>query len=454
MAFYVVGPGGTATGDAGRHAIQPTGTLAAFGVANYYPSGDDPWAATTPPIDNDVIIVAKTQNEVLTSASSWGDAPTVNEEIQVFSVDELALDQQANGAQFSWNNPLDLTLNGSITLFGITVSIGDDMLIPTSSRVLFIDSNIILSGGGDTITLNGAGTCLHLINSDITNVASSNNSSVALTNGSFMWQGGSVVNAGADIINLIRGSQNGTLGVILENVDCRAVSGFIFASFGQVIEDDNLSFRMSGCAMSNTAGFLEEDLGKTCQEMDVGDCSPDTANAYSQVFSASRGGRMQNDSVIFRQEDTAFFDSNKISLKVTTNAFSTRTRPFRIYFPNAFLPLSSPSTDTIRFRFVSTTVLTNADVWADVYCKDATTPFVYNTFSSRVGDILSTGTTYSDDSGNSDWRDGGGPLVGFNEYFMDIDTSSNPCGNSVPDIKMYISIPSTTVYFSPVIEAI
>lgn len=452
MAYYVVGPGGTAAGDAGRHVTQPTGTLAAFGAANYYASMDDAFAATTVPVSADSIIVAKTQNETITSTSNWSIAAGVDSELQIFSVDELALDQQDSGAAIGWSGGLDLRVQGNLTFFGITLNIGNDINVLESTRVLFINCDIVLTGNGDQIFINAQGACAILKNTTITSTFVNANTGVFCINGSFIMDGGAVVTSIDPLQNFIRGGDTGGITMLLNGVDLREVTTNIFGGFGASASDDTCVFEMSNCAINGTVSFVEEDFGQLCQTFEASNCSIGTADAYHQYYFQARGGFLQSNSTIFRSEDTAFFDNSKISLQVEANSAVTRTRPFEFKLPTAFLELSNVSTDTIRIRFVSTSVLTNADLWAEIYCRDGTTLPLYNSFINRVSDILGTGTTHTVDTG-SDWRDGGGPLTGYNEYLMDIDTSSNPCADSIPSIKIFIATPST-VNFSPVVEGV
>ena len=66
-------------------------------------------------------------------------------------------------------------------------------------------------------------------------------------------------------------------------------------------------------------------------------------------------------------------------------------------------------------------------------------------------DLMAAGTTLITDSG-SDWRDGGSALAGHNEYYIDVDTSGDVGGDTVPIVKVYITKPSVTIQLASIYE--
>ena len=165
----------------------------------------------------------------------------------------------------------------------------------------------------------------------------------------------------------------------------------------------------------------------------------------------------QDDSGIHRADDDAFENGDLMSLKVTTNANCDIHNPLRFEIPSGFLALSNASTDTVRVYCAVTnaTTLYTTTVWVDVYAQDGTNNHVYNHYSSRGTDFLNiTGTALTDDSGSSDWRNGGSALTAHNEYRIDVDTSGDAAADCVPKIVITVAEPSETIYFAVVADGV
>lgn len=456
MAFYYFKNGGTATGDAGRYATEQTGSFAGLGIGGYYNNADAAFAATTSPVAGDAIRGSRLHTFNNTSASSWSITAAIGAELTIISVSDTAIDSALAGAEETWNDGLDLTLTGNVTIYGMDLSIGDDLISSTGSRTKIIDSNITLTGAGDSISLNAVGSCLTMINTDIITVATNGNTGINLNNGKIEMIGGRLIDGGAALINFIRGGGNGDLDVNLVGVDMTSVTGTIFADFGASTADDFLRFRAQGCAINAAAAWTNEDFGFICQTLLATNSSDTSAAGLYQFYYKEHGGtvQQQDDTGIYRDETTAFADGTKVSFKVDTLAVPSITRPLVFDLPARFAQLSSASTDTVRIYFASTSTLTDNDIWAELYYPDGASNHIYNRLSNQNTDILAVGTTHTDDSASSDWRDGASPLAGYNEYRMDLDTSSDVGADSVPVIRIHCAIPSATIYIDVKVDTV
>lgn len=456
MAFYVFKSGGTATGDAGRYATQQTGTFAALGVANYYDDVDAAFAATTPPASGDFIQGSDAHTNTNTGASAWAITAAINTELVIMSVSDTAIDQASAGATESWNNGLDLTVTGSVTFHGMNFSIGDDLNVSTSSRVKFIDCDITLSGSGDRAFLNADGACLLLDNTTITTVVTNESTGINLSNGNFEMIGGSIVDGGAAMINLIQIGQNGDIDINIVGANLSTITGTIVQGFGATDGDDVMRCRIQGCAINAGAAFTDEAFGHDCQSLLATNSSSTSAAGLYQFYQQTYGGTVeeQDDTGIHRDETTAFTDGTKVSFKCITKANTTTTRPLEFDLPTRFAALSSASTDTIRIYFASTATLTDNDVWAELYYPDGTNNHVYNRVSNQNTDILAAGTEHTDDSGVSTWKDGVSDLTAHNEYRMDLDTSADVGADSVPIIRIHCAVASATIYFDTTVDVV
>jgi hypothetical protein len=140
-----------------------------------------------------------------------------------------------------------------------------------------------------------------------------------------------------------------------------------------------------------------------------------------------------------------------------TTASVSIAGPMVVDFPARYAALSSASTDTIRIYFavVNTTTLDNTNVWAELIYPDGTNNQTYNYLSNRNTNIIdATPTDWTDDSAGSTWKDGASDLTGYNEYYMDLDTSGDAGADCVPIIRIYVAEPSATIYFDSTVDVV
>ena len=87
---------------------------------------------------------------------------------------------------------------------------------------------------------------------------------------------------------------------------------------------------------------------------------------------------------------------------------------------------------------------------------DGTNNHISNRVTTRNTDRLalaSAGTPLTTDSGST-WKDGGSDLVGYNEYYIDIDTSGDVGADAVVMPRIYVAIPDTVIYFDPILDSV
>jgi hypothetical protein len=268
--------------------------------------------------------------------------------------------------------------------------------------------------------------------------------------------GGSVTTTTAGLDDLARGSSPMTL---FAGVDLTSVTGFILGVTGQFFSDDGFEFVLDRCTLDGSVGFTEESFTKQGHVFKATNCSSSSSAAEYQFFTDSYTGQIedQDDAGIHRNESTAFADSaEKVSFKATTNTITSLATPLVFDLPARFMALSSASTDTARIYFAvaNTVTLTDTNCWAELIYPDGTSKNVYNLLSNRNADILATGTTHTDDSASSTWKNGVSDLTAHNEYRMDLDTSGDIGADGVPTVRIYLAEPSVTVYFDTTVDVV
>lgn len=452
MAFYYVKSGGTASGDAGRYGTQQTGSFASIGASGYYDNIRAAMDATTAPTSDDYILVSDAHSHNYTSNTQY-DGPTSGNFCYILSVSDSNCDQASVGASESTSDAQDINGNGRLTWFGVTLLAGDDFyLLNFKTEFIFNQCDIGVNGSSDRFTLFGDGVIVKLINSTLR--IQGTGAEILLARASTLEVFGGSVLTTADLFQ--GGFTDGGGVVRFIGVDLSQVSSYLIGSVGSDETNDDTIFALfEGCKLNaSLTGYLQETLSGFGHKVLISNCSSDSDAAEYQYYYTAYGGSVedQDDAGIHRDESVAYPSGTKASLKVVTNTGATTMSPFVMDFPTKQCNLSSASSDVITIYFASTATLTDNDVWAELVYPDGTTKQTYNYLSNANSDPLATGTTHTDDSSGSTWKNGASDLTGYNEYRMTLDTSGDAGADSVPILRVYVAKASTTVYFDTTIE--
>ena len=142
----------------------------------------------------------------------------------------------------------------------------------------------------------------------------------------------------------------------------------------------------------------------------------------------------------------------KVSVKgYITDIELSVTNPFWFDFPTKYATFTA--NDILRIYLSSTETLTDNDVYFILTYPDGTTRNVSNYLSTKNSNILKAGDELSADTGST-WKNGAADLTGYNEYYVDIDTSVDVGSDGIPNITAYITKPSVTVNYCPTISLV
>lgn len=454
MTFFYVKSGGTATGDAGRAGTARTGTFAAMGASAYYDSISDALTVpSTSPVAGDEFRVSSVHSKNYASVVTY-TFPAGGAGVSVVSVDDSNADQGLAGAAEATggtNNDINFAGVGAIVnLIDISLTLSDDIQISSENLTLSMERGSInftqsatqrLSTfvDGDTFMFNNTDLVFALGQNDV----------VFLMRGNacvYMY-GGSITATVGDIDGLFDEAVNAAymsrfVGVRMPTLQ-KALEGV-----GGTVGDDGFAITMDGCEVSSTFTPADEGFLQPSQKLLITNSSDVSAATEFQFFQRTYSGDVedQDDAGIHRDESTAFPGGTKVSLKATSSATCSLSQPL-IFDLFRFSELSGANqTIRIYFAVVNTETLTDTEVWAEVVYPDGTNKQTYNYASNRNSDVIAVGTTHTTDSGST-WKDGGSNLAGFNEYYMDIDTSVDVGADSVPVLQINVGLASTTIYF-------
>ncbi len=459
MAFYYVKSGGTATGDGGRYASAQTGSFAGLGTSGYYATIALAFGATTSPASGDHIYPSDAHSLTIGPTQTW-TGPSSGEPVHIISVSDTAIDQSSVGASETINSGGDFVTGGYITVNGVDMTPDDDLgLNNVNAAFMYKNATLTSSGAADKITIPSDGQLLRFENV-IWHHAATNNFIQIDGAARFEWIGGALTSTTTTTDLFTNGFQNGGGSIFVQGVDLSTITDYWIASAGASSpNDDTMLIKFIGCTQNaSLTAFVEEAFASPNQVFEAYNCGTTSANAEYQFYKLDWLGSVedQDDSGIHRDESTAFSGGTKVSKKVVTLANISSAQGFAFDLPARFAELSAASTDTIRIYFAvaNTETLTDVNVWAELIYPDGTNSHVYNYLSNQNSDILAAGTTHTDDSGGSTWKDGGADLTGHNEYYMDLDTSGDAGADGVPTIRIHVGEPSITVYFDTTVDVV
>ncbi len=458
MALYFYVKQGLGSRTTGGGLTKQTGSMATLGAASIYATIEAAYAdGSAPPVAGDFILVSDAHSYTKGSAIDYGISgsfPAI-----VMSVSDTAIDQYSAGAkELAGGSTQDITTTGVSVFIGVDLEPTDDILVASSNARWQIENcTITLPDSGDKISPASDGGAIELLNVDIVHTAGSTSATVAVTNGAhFSMRGGSITSGASTPNDLLTGTSNGGMVAYIEGVDISTMTGYLLGAVGAAAGDDGIDVRIHGCKRSADAGIVEEVFISPGHRILVTNSAKTSAAAEYQFFQRTWMGDVEDEVTIRRADTTAFPSGTDVSMKATTVAACTIGTPLMFDLPTRYALLSAASTDNIRIYFaVATgTTLTNTNCWAEVIYPDGTSEHQYNSATNRASDIFAAGTTHTDDSGASDWRDGAGALSAHNEYRMDIDTSGDVGADGVPVIRIYLAVPSVSVYFCTTVDTV
>lgn len=450
--FYYVKSGGSATGDAGRVATtRSTGSFATKGASAYYDNIVAALAATTSPVAGDFVFVSDLHSHSYGAADTVYTGPATNGDIlYIVSVSDSNLDQYSLGsplAKESVSDGFDFNWNGTFVLAGLEFETGAVQTMSENSQLRYVDSKMAGPGSQDQpFRIFNDGCAIHLTNTELNYGAT--DTRIFLNAGvSFDMFGGSVTGAAVAELIVSLSFTSGGAGVRFSGVDLGVVTGDLIPALGTTT--DSADIVIDGCKLNSAVTFAAGVFTQPGQKMLVTRSSDDSDIAEHQFFQRTAEGDVEDATNIFRDESQAFPGGDKVSIKALPKSIVDAFNPLTFDLPAQFIQLSSSDKDvlTIHFAVADSVTLTNVNLWAELIYPDGTNKQTPNYLSNQNADpLLAAGTTHTDDSGSSTWKDGASDLTSFNEYRMTLDTSSDAGADSVPVIRIHVGI-DADVYF-------
>jgi len=452
MAFYYVKSGGTASGNAGRYASAQTGDFTTLGASGYYDSIEDALAATTRPVDADLVLVSDLHNKIEIDTIAYSiPTATQGDAVKFICVSDSDITQRSSGAQESTAAARNALMTGSMYFQGITINCDLDFTFSAQTWIRMRDSHInMTSASGRQIELEQPGNALELYGSDIT--FNNGNTGIIADDGcTIKWIGGTFTDdTGLGINALVKSisSVNAGLHIYLENVDLTGLDSIL----GQVGEiwnaDDTIQFEVYGCKVDPGIVYHQVDFSTMGKFMRCAGNYTTTDDDH-QFLQHTLGGEVTDQTTIYRDESPAWKASgDKTAFQVDTSTSCSISEPVQIDVMKAYVELSQTTSDEIKIHLATTATLTDLNCFGDIYYKPSPGGTATAKITSQGASVI-TGVELTDDSGDSTWMNGAGDLVGYNEYVITLDTSGTPGLDSISNVILNICEPSIQAFVDP-----
>lgn len=459
MAVYLyVKSGGTATADAGRYTSLQTGTFASLGTANYYPDIITAQAATDGTTSGTIIFCSHLHSAAYGNSTRTYNGGTTGPVI-IVSVDDDAIDSYKVGAKEATSGGSgELRFAYHLASWGLAYESGAHFRINSAnSQSFFHDCTLSLVFGSTRFFYIAGDGCAAFFRNSTIDFNKSDAGFLVEYGGLLDTFSGAITNSsgGSGISAVTAGGGNGGAVIRLIKTDVSDCDASIVAGLtnGQT-NRDLVEVYVSGCRThaSLTEYFKDALLNLNHHGKFVNSAGSSDAAEYQFQENSFYGTiEDQDDTGIHRDESTAYPSGTKASLKVVTNSNAGPFTPLEFEFPMQFVELSDTASDVITIYFASTATLTDKDIWATLVYPDGTNKHIYNYLSNQNANPIGSGTTHTDDSGSSTWKNGASDLTAYNEYRMALDTTGDAGADGLPDIHIHVGIASTTIYIDTTI---
>ena len=452
--FYVDSTIGTRT--TGGGTTKQTGTFDALGASNLYASralaiADGAGSA-------DIIVAATRHAESASSVTNTG--PSSGAFLETIIAEDANCDNStvSTTANEEATGTGDVRLDGRQAISGEYFKAGDDIgQFTPNSQLNAEDCTFEVTGSGDRcFILQQSGCFAALTNPTFKGVSGS--VPLHIKEGARLEITCGVLESGPTFLT-DTGFDAGGGQLIVRGLDISTITGTVFNNIGGAANSDDLiDIQMYNCPTASSFSWFNETLQNLNHRLTAINCANTSALAEYQFCIESWGGYVddQDDSGIHRDETTAFPSGTKVSAHILTDSNASIAAPFWFSLPSIDAELATASTDTLRFYLASTVALDDTDFWIEITYKDGANGNVLNLLSTRNSErltVASAGTALTTDSGST-WLDGVSALAGYNEYYIDVDTSGDVGADCVPNIKIFVALPSTAIYLDPVPDVV
>ena len=238
--------------------------------------------------------------------------------------------------------------------------------------------------------------------------------------------------------------------------DFSAVSNYLITGGASWTLNKSIVFYFERCKLPTTwTGVHDVDyIRQYLHTHTMVGCSDTSAEEEYAYYWEGAFCLLTHDTAFYRDGSTAYPSGQKISLKCVVTADVDYWAPAIIPFPGTkYITLSDAAQDVVRLYMLSSSTLTDIDVYGVMHYADGTNAIVGN-FVNSSSTVPATGSWTPDPfaSGGTTLTTNTEAWTGRtteNRYHIDFDTTGDAGTDTVVSIELYVTKPSVTIYFCP-----
>lgn len=348
---------------------------------------------------------------------------------------------KADNIQIDLTLGFDLTWNGTVQSYGISLRVGDNLTMQSSVSKMIFDDSIIELDSAAALFLIGVSTAKNSLNFKNTDVNFSGGGTGAgffcdqITD--FNWKGGVLSWTGTQPTALFDGLGRADY-IHIAGVDLSSITSALI----DVSDDSNIHVELHHCLLNSSVALTTGTINNIDTRILMLGCDDTTGNdLYRLEYVDFWGSTVHDDAIFLNASDGTQAISWKMVSTANAAEFSEPTKSPPIY---AWVDATGSTTFTVSFVWDSASDLQDDEVWLEIEFLEASADTDSAFADDRMADI--TATPADQDNNAESWTGTGG-FSNENTQEVAVTATVNRVGPVIA--RVCLAKPSTTIYVDP-----
>ncbi len=386
---------------------------------------------------------AETSSAAISMSGGQGTGASPNQYLSVGAT--VPPTSVSSGASVTTTGNTNIGITGSGYYYGITFNVGTGAVSPALSFAKagaqwFESCAFAIQATGASGLLSFGTAAANTGFGDFLNCTftfSNTGQNFTLYGGNNIIRGGSVAATGSVPTTLITPNNGQGSSLLIRDCDLSAITGTLFTYSGT---NNAGNYTISNCKLgSGVAMTASASTSASGPVFRLNNC--DSGNKTNRFYEGSFLGTVQSETTIVDNTNISSNGVQQISWNVATSANTSIGQPYQLLNLSQWNTLTSGS-HTATIQINSNTSLNNDNIWMELECLDTSGFPIGTIVSSRATDVLTSPTTYTTSS------DSWGGALSHQQYMQ---VTFSPAFTGYIRVRVYVAIPSTTVYINPLI---
>ncbi len=407
--------------------------------------------AVTQAVAGDDILIGMDHVEDPGANITYSFAGTETAPVRVISINTTteAYDK-ADNIQIDNNGAvLDISINGHVKFYGVSIRVGDDLIINTvNCHVLFDDCELEAdrsSGAGMEFGATAGRNVVELVNTNVKFPNSNSSAGITLNTGIFEWIGDGTLTLGATMPTALFASGGfRSKNVLVAGVDLSALSSAIFSVSGS----QAILAEVHHCELHASVSLTTGTIAETGSRILMNGCDDTTGNSLQRTEYVDFWGSTVEDLDTYRDagaKDGTINHSMKMVSTGNAAEFSEATRSLPLY---AKIRTTGAKTFKIQCLWDSATDAQNNEIYFRLeYLGAAANTQSTLDYSTRMANVLATP---ADHTTNSEAWTISPSMTNANTFELSGTVTINRVGPVIAHV--FLAKPSTTMFVGPLMD--